>query len=132
MEHKHKKILIVEDEAGPALAMKDNLVKEGFDVALASNGEDGLTMALREKPDLILLDVLMPKMDGITVMKKLRENDWGKKVPIIILTVLEPDDAMMKAIIENNPAYYLVKSSLKITDIIEKIRTIPGFYPHAE
>ena len=79
-----KKILIVEDEVVVALPLLDTLKKEGFDVIKAKDGEEGLAVALRDRPDLILLDILMPKMDGLTMMKKLRaENEWGKKAPII-------------------------------------------------
>lgn len=62
-------------------------MKEEFHALGAKDGEEGLELALKEKPDLILLDVIMPKMDGMTMMKKLRKDNWGKKVPIILLLI---------------------------------------------
>lgn len=122
-----KKILIVEvieDETSLRTALHDKLTSEGFTVLEAKDGQEGLTTALREHPDLILLDIIMPEMDGITMMKKLRqENEWGKKVPIILLTNLSADDEKInQAITDNEPAYYLVKSNWTINDLIEKIR----------
>ena len=117
-------IEVVEDDASLRNVLRDKLNNEGFNVLEAKNGGEGLAVALREQPDLILLDILMPDMDGMTMMKKLRqENEWGKKVPIIILTNLSADDEKInQAIAENEPAYYLVKSNYTISDLIEKIK----------
>ena len=105
-------------------ALKDKLTREGFATLEAKNGEEGLNVALREHPDLILLDIVMPRMDGITMMKKLRQTDeWGKNVPVILLTNLSADDEkIMRAVTENEPAYYLVKSDHTISDVVEKVR----------
>lgn len=125
----NKKILIieeVEDEKSLRDVLHDKFVKEGFGVLEAKDGEEGLAIALREHPDLILLDIVMPKMDGLTMMKKLREeNEWGKHVPIIILTNLSADkEKINQAIADNEPAYYLVKSNYTISDLVEKIREL--------
>lgn len=89
-ESANKKILVieaVEDNAPLRKALHDKFSLEGFSVIDAKDGEEGLTVAMSEHPDLILLDILMPKMDGLTMMKKLRQGDeWGKHVPIIVLT----------------------------------------------
>lgn len=123
----NKKILVieeVEDDASLRNVLRDKLDHEGFHVLEAKDGEEGLAMALSEHPDLILLDIIMPKMDGMTMMKKLREaNEWGKSVPIILLTNLSADDDKInKAITENEPAYYLVKANYAIGDLVEKIK----------
>ncbi len=120
----NKKILIVEDERPLSQALVKKLTLEGFATLTAKNGEEGLGVALREHPDLILLDIAMPIMDGLTMMKKLRqENEWGKHVPIILLTNLSADDDKInQAITDNEPAYYLVKSNWTISDLVEKIR----------
>ena len=123
----NKKILVieeVEDDASLRQVLHDKLSLEGFKVLEAKDGEEGLTIALREQPDLILLDILMPKMDGITMMKKLRSaNEWGKKVPIILLTNLDGhDEKINQAIAEDEPAYFVVKSNLSISDLVEKVR----------
>ena len=122
-----KKILVieaVEDDNALRNVLRDKLTSEGFSVLAERNGEEGLAVALREHPDLILLDILMPAMDGLSMMKKLREaNEWGKKVPIIFLTNLSADDDKInKAVADNEPAYYLVKANYTIEDLVEKIR----------
>ncbi|MFA5888972.1 MAG: response regulator [Candidatus Paceibacterota bacterium] len=126
-ESKNKKVLVIEeieDDASLRKVIHDKLALEGFSVLEANDGESGLVIALREHPDLILLDIIMPKMDGLTMMKKLREtNEWGKNVPIILLTNLSADnDKIMKAITDNEPAYYLVKSNWTINDLVTRIR----------
>ncbi len=121
-------LLVVEDEALIRTALIDELKDAGFRVLSAENGEIGLKLAVDEKPALILLDILMPVMNGITMMKKLREvSDWGKKVPIILLTNLSPnEDKILAAISEGAPAYYLVKSDWKLENVIEKVRELIG------
>lgn len=123
-ESTKKKILIIEDEVSQRKALVDKFIREGFSVLEARDGEEGLRVALKEQPNIILLDIIMPKMDGMTVMKKLRqENEWGKKVPIILLTNLSSDDdKTMNRIKEDSPAYYLVKANLKIGDLVEKVK----------
>lgn len=124
---KDKKILVieeVEDEKSLRDVLHDKFKLEGFNVLEAKDGEEGLAIALREHPDIILLDIVMPKMDGLTMMKKLREaNEWGKNVPIILLTNLGADDEkIMKSITDNTPAFYLVKANYTIEDLVEKIK----------
>jgi len=121
---KKNKILIVEDEPAMIRALTDNLESEGFEVLKARDGVEGLTMASAHHPDIILLDILMPIMDGLTMMQKLRNQDvWGKKVPIILLTNLSPDeDRIMRRITADEPAYYLVKTEWKLSDVIDKIK----------
>lgn len=119
-----KKILIVEDEQMMLNALKDKLISEGFAVMGARDGEEGLAMALKERPDIILLDLIMPKMDGISMIKNLRSDQWGSKVPVVILTNLTPDNNIIKTIEENSPAFYLIKSDWNINDIVSKIRDL--------
>jgi two-component system response regulator VicR len=127
-ENKNNKMVLVietiDDEAPIQKVLHDKLTLEGFKVLGAKDGEEGLSMALNEHPDIILLDLLMPKMDGLTMMKKLRQTgEWGKKVPIILLTNLSPDDEKInKAITKDEPAYYLVKSNFTMESLVEKIK----------
>lgn len=118
------KILIVEDEVVINKVYSEGMSAEGFSVVSAMNGKDGLEIALKEKPDIILLDILMPVMDGLTMMQKLRDaNPYGKSVPIILLTNLSSgEDRIMSAITQNEPAYYLVKSDWNLSDVIDKVR----------
>ena len=119
-----KKILIIEDENSQRKALMEKFTREGFTVLEARDGEEGLRVALKEQPHIILLDIVMPKMDGMTMIKKLRqENDWGKSVPVILLTNLSSDDDKInKMITENEPAYYLVKSNYLLSEVVEKVK----------
>ncbi len=86
MSSNGKKILVVDDEELTTQLAKTFLEKYGFKVIIASDGETGLNLAEAENPDLILLDVMLPSMDGFTVCKKLRENDNFKNTPILMFT----------------------------------------------
>jgi DNA-binding response OmpR family regulator len=123
-EENKVKILIVKDEEIINKAYADKLRNQGFLVVVAKNGQEGLALALSEKPDLILLDILMPVMDGLAMMDALRnKNAYGKQVPIIFLTNLSAsEERIMKAIVDGQPAYYLVKSNWDISQVLEKIK----------
>ncbi|MBI4653236.1 response regulator [Candidatus Kuenenbacteria bacterium] len=120
MENK-KTILIIEDEISLQNILKKRLERENFLVLEAKNGEEGLDIALRERPDLILLDIIMPVMDGLTMLKKLRENGWGKNVMVILLTNLSDNEKIAEAVVHGTYDY-LVKSDWKIEDVVAKIR----------
>ena len=117
-------ILIIEDEQPTRKALVDKFSREDFSVLEAENGEDGLIIAQQERPDLILLDIVMPKMDGLTMLKKIRQADeWGKQVPVIILTNLtSADDQRNHAVAELEPTFYLVKTDWKIEDVVAKVK----------
>lgn len=123
MENEKPKILIVEDEVTLLKILADKFTLEGFQVYEAKNGEEGLARALKEHPHLILLDLLMPKMNGITILRKLREtNEWGEKVPVIIVTNLSMDDRIIREIVKTKPTHYLLKSDFKIKDVVRKVK----------
>jgi len=115
------KILIVEDEETQRHALRDNLLEKNFTILEAKDGIEGLEIALREHPDLILLDVRMPNMDGITMMHELRKDKWGKKASIIILTNYDTSDSQLLQITEDLPSYYLMKADTPLDKILEKI-----------
>lgn len=120
-----KTILVIEDEEAMLNALVESIDEKGFGSIKASNGQDGLQMALTKHPDLILVDLLMPKMDGMALIKQLRADSWGKSVPVIILTNVSPDsDTMLNAVIEHQPAYYLIKSNVQLEDIMEKVKSV--------
>jgi len=122
-----KKVLIVEDEAPLRQALVDKLGREEFTTLEAVNGKEGLERALKGHPDLILLDIVMPVMDGMTMLKELRKDSWGKKVPVILLTNLSAtQEDIVTGLVENEPSYYLVKSDWKIADVIKKIKETLG------
>ena len=123
MDTENKKVLIVEDDQPQRKALSEKLTKEGFTVLEAKNGVEGLSMAIKDLPDAIILDVLMPKMDGIEMAKKLREDPKGKDVPIIILSNLGDLDVIQKAM-ESNIFEYFLKSDTKIEHIVNKVREL--------
>lgn len=126
MADQQKKILIIEDEVVLSKPLKENLAHEGFDVTLAEDGEKGFAAAITLQPDLILLNLRLPKMDGMTVLRKLREeNSWGRAVSVIILTNLSStDEQIMNDLTELTPTYYFEKIDWKIKDVIEKVKEI--------
>lgn len=125
---KQKTILIIEDEKSLRGAIVDILRLKNFITLEAKNGKEGVELALSKHPDLTLLDLIMPEMDGMTALKKIREDAWGKTAPVIILTNLSAisgnvaDDAMAHIL----PTHYLIKSDWKLHDIVKKIETIVG------
>lgn len=123
-------LLIVEDEKATIDALTDKFVREGFEVLQAKNGDEGLSTAIEKQPRLILLDLAMPKMNGLEMMRRLREaNEYGKNVPIVILTNFTADDKITWAVAKNEPAYYLIKADWKIEDVVEKVREALGQKP---
>lgn len=118
-------ILVVEDDLPIQEVLTDKLVREGFTALSANDGVAGLAVAIREHPDLIVLDILMPKMNGLEMMKKLRAHDnWGKRVPIILLTNLVKDDNIQDIDFSADPQLdYLVKSGWSLNTVVDKIRT---------
>lgn len=116
-----KKIVLVEDDKILSDALSDGLKEAGFDVLRAFDGEEGLKLVEKEKPALVLLDILMPKMDGLTVAKRLKSHSETKDIPVIILTVLEKGEPVAKAL-EAGVYEYLVKSNYKIEEIVAKVK----------
>lgn len=92
------KILVVDDEPDILDFLKYNLVKEGFDVVTASNGKDGIKEAKRFQPDLIILDIMMPKMDGVEVCRQLRNDPDFERTIITFLTAREEDYSQIAAL----------------------------------
>jgi len=117
-----EKILIIEDELPMLKALSEKFTREGFSVLEARNGQEGLDVALKTKPDLLILDLFMPIMDGKSMMQELRQDEWGKKVPIIILTNLNPDDKTLNEIMASGPSYYFIKSKWQLEDLVAKVK----------
>ncbi len=118
-----KKILVIEDEATLQKALNDVLAQEGYDVLNALDGMSGLDLALKENPDLILLDIILPKMDGFEVLKRLKEKE--SKIPIIILTNLSDISDIQKAL-DLGATTYLVKADFHLDDVLKKVKETLG------
>lgn len=125
MKKHNKKILIVEDDPTERLALGISLVNNGFTVYNAKNGEEGLMYALGEHPDLILLDIVMPKMNGFEMIKQLRADKWGKDAKVMILTN-SPDLQNVEKSINNEVFEYIIKSENSTDKIIDKIKIVLG------
>lgn len=115
------KILVVEDDVALLEALETTLASEGFKVAKARDGEAGLTMVKKDKPDLILLDIVMPKMDGITMMEKLQEKPATKNIPIIFLTNLSDVETISK-VVRQGMFDYLVKTEWDINELVALVK----------
>ncbi len=119
-----KLILIVEDDEVMLKSLAAELTDGGFKVEKAEDGEVGLRLALKEHPDLILLDIRLPKIDGVTVMEHLRKDSWGATAKVIVLSAVDPDHAMLEAVNRYTPAYYLVKSRVKLGEVTAKVKEV--------
>jgi DNA-binding response OmpR family regulator len=126
-----KKVLIVEDEAPLRNALVDVFTLEGFTVLEANDGQQGLEIALREKPDMILLDIIMPIMDGMTMLRELRKDKaYGETASVIILTNLGMfNEEVSKGVNVVEPAFYLVKTNWAIEDVVKKVKTVLALAP---
>ena len=116
-----KKILLVEDEEMLANMYQVKFQNDGFHLIKAGNGEEGLALADKEKPDMILLDVIMPKMDGFTVLKRLKENPNTKNIPVLLLTNLGQDEDIKKGN-ELGAVGYLVKANITPSEVVAKVK----------
>lgn len=118
---KKKKILVIEDERAILELFANQLEDKDITVLSAKDGKEGLLLALKDHPDLILLDLVMPKMDGITMLKKLRSDTWGSIVPVIILTNLINNSSRCAAE-KYNAVGFIVKTDLKLENFIPEVK----------
>jgi two-component system alkaline phosphatase synthesis response regulator PhoP len=121
-----KKVLVVEDETALRNVLRDNLTWSGFKVIEAKDGKEGLEKALEERPDIMLLDIILPHMNGMAVMHELRKDSWGKDLPIILITNLSANQKIVDGVIEDKPVFYLEKAGWSIREVIEKVKTLAG------
>lgn len=116
-----KKILFVEDEPTLQKAVEEILTQEGFSMLSALDGEKGLELIKKEKPDLVLLDLILPKKDGFEVLKEMKKDKELEDIPVIVLTNLEGMGDVEKAL-NLGATTYLVKANYELEDIVTKIR----------
>lgn len=123
-----KKILIAEDDKILLEMYQDKFTKEGFVVITAENGKIGLEKVINEKPDIILLDLMMPVMNGTTMLRRLREFPQFKKLPVIILTNAGQVDNIKETQRYDNASEFLIKSNVSIEDVVQKVKFwLPAF-----
>lgn len=118
-----KKILIIEDEEIILNLLQKKLAQEGYEVSTASNGYEGLEKIKKEKPDLILLDIIMPKMGGFEVLEEMRKDNDLKNIPVIVVSnsgqPVELDRAQ-----ELGAKDWLIKTEFDPQEVVEKVRRI--------
>jgi two-component system, OmpR family, alkaline phosphatase synthesis response regulator PhoP len=117
-DNKGKKILVVEDEAPLRTLLVAELKREGINAIGAKDGEEGLELALKEHPHLLLVDILMPKKDGLQMVKELRGDAWGKEAIVVLLTNLNDSEKIVEAL-QYGTREYLVKADWRIEDVIK-------------
>jgi len=117
-----KKVLLIEDDPLMLNLYKNTFELEGVKLLLAEDGPKGIEMAKQEKPDLILLDLLMPKMSGYDVLKILKENKETKNIPVIVLSNLLDTTENIEKVKKLGAEEYWVKSSYTSEDIVEKVK----------
>ena len=115
-----KKILVVEDSPYLAESLKDMLTIKGYEAILAEDGREGVSMAIEQQPDLILLDIRLPDIDGYEVYRRIRTNDWGGKANIIVLTASESTENISKNI-DLPKEDILFKPDWSVSDLLAKI-----------
>lgn len=118
-----KKILFIEDEESLQKVMKETLEKNGYSVISALDGESGIAFAKSENPDLILLDLILPKKDGFEVLETLKENSKTAVIPVIVLTNLE-GSADIEKVLSLGARTFLVKSNYSLDDVLLKVRNV--------
>jgi DNA-binding response OmpR family regulator len=115
-------VLLVEDEASAALVLGNALRNEGLDVITAGDGIEGLKTAIDKHPDLILADLLLPRMGGMEMIREIRKDAWGKTVPIMILTNVSDVSALEEAI-RQETFYYIMKGDTSLSEVVKKVKT---------
>ena len=122
--NRFKKVLIIEDDKALRRAIAEKLRHEQYQVLEADNGQEGLADAMTKRPNLILLDLMLPRLDGMGVLRELRDekNLWGKKVPVIIITNLGQTDERRKRADAFRVRAYIDKSQHPLEEIVKQVQ----------
>lgn len=124
MDNKLKaNILLVEDDVFLAGIYQKKFEMEGYKITVADNGEKGLAEAKKKRYDIILLDILLPKLDGFAVLERLKADPETKPVPVILLTNLGQKDDVEKGL-QAGAVDYLIKAHFKPSEVVEKVRAV--------
>ncbi len=124
---KKNKILIIEDETVMRESLKDVLEKENYDISVAADGEEGIELIKSFSPDLILLDIILPKKDGFDVLNELKDsNEDGKvDIPVVLLTNISGMENVQKAL-DLGATTYLVKADYQLEEVVGKVKELIG------
>lgn len=117
------KILTAEDQTDLREAMCAALTNAGFQALAAKDGDEAVTLALEEHPDVILMDIMMPGQNGHEAVRKIREDRWGKDAKIIYLTSLSDAENVVRAV-EGGSDAYIVKPHATLSEIVQKVREV--------
>jgi len=117
------KIAIIEDDIAIVQMYRMKFEAEGYEVATAANGEQGLELIQQFQPNVVLLDLMMPVMDGLEMLVKMRQQSWGQKLPIIILTNMGESEAPQK-IHELGVKNFIVKAEMTPKQVAEKVKEL--------
>ncbi len=121
-----ERLRALSDYENAATPCGERLKLDGFEVLYAKNGESGLSLAEEKRPDLILLDIMMPNMNGMEMLASLRATEWGKYTGVILLTNADLDDSIKAGIAKYQPAYYLAKLDTTLAELIKKVHEVMG------
>lgn len=121
MTEQKKKILIVEDDRSLQNALVEMVSQEGYETVSALDGEEGLKKIEELMPDLVLLDIILPKKDGYEVLSEIKKNEKTKNIPVLILTNLEEVDNVQKAL-DLGATTFMVKSDFSLKDVLAKVK----------
>jgi two-component system, OmpR family, alkaline phosphatase synthesis response regulator PhoP len=122
MENQKKKvILLIEDDRALQSAVAEILEQGGFETVSAFDGEEGLKKLSEIEPDLILLDIILPRLNGYEVLAEIKKDEAKKDIPVLILTNLEQADNVQKAL-DLGATTFMVKSDYSLKDVLEKVR----------
>lgn len=116
------KILIVDDDPMIVRMYQERFTRDGFEVILASNGEEGIEKAEKEKPDIILLDIMMPKMNGYEALKVLKEKKETASIPVIILSSIGADSDLIKKAKELGVTDVIAKGDVLAKEVVERVK----------
>lgn len=126
------KILLVEDDPLMVRMYQRKLVNDGYDVAVAVNGEEGMVKIRSFHPDLVLLDIMMPKLNGLQVLERTKADPTISSIPIMLLTNLGGSEEDIERGLELGAVAYLVKSAYRPDEVISKVKEVLAGYTHGK
>ena len=116
-----KTILIIEDETALLYALEAELSYAGFQIMTATEGKDGLEKIKRFKPDLVVLDIMLPDIDGLEILKQIKEDPQMKSIPVIIVSNLEKKETVEKGL-KLGAKEYIIKTQYTLEEVLKKIK----------